>query len=151
MLIEKLRADLKQAMKDKDSVKKSVIQLLISAIRNKEIDEKITVTPEDEIAILSRELKQTKESLELIVNSPEGHEEVIAEYNKKIEFIKSYMPKQMSEEEVEKIIRGEIEKLNLQTVSPKEKGLIMKNIMPVLKGKTDGKTIDTIVNKIINS
>jgi uncharacterized protein YqeY len=150
MLIEKLRQDLKDGMKEKDTIKKSIAQLLIAAIRNKEIDEHRTVTPEDENAILSRELKQTKEALEIVVNSPEGHEAAIEELKAKIKMIQGYMPEQMSEEEVFALVKAEIEALNLPEISPKVKGLVMKNIMPKLKGKAEGKVIDKAVNDILN-
>ena len=150
MLIDQLRQDLKTAMKEKDVAKKSVVQLLMSAIRKKEIDEKIVVTPDDEAVIVSKELKQTEEALEMIEKSAAGHEAAIEETKKKIEIIKSYLPKQFSEEELTQIISEEIKGLNITDASPKSKGLVMKNIMPKLKGKADGKLIDKVVSELLN-
>lgn len=150
MLLEKLRQDLKESMKAHDAVKKSVVQMLISGIRNFEIDTRTDITSDEEIKIVNRELKQTKESLDMAKKVPEGHEDLIEEFETKIKILQSYLPEQMSEEEVEKIVRAEVEKLGLSDVSMQQKGIVMKNIMPLLRGKADGKVINDIVTKVLS-
>ena len=139
MIITKLKEDLKQAMKDKNTINKSVLQVLISSINSFEKTNK-KISEDDEITLINRELKQTRESFVFAEKS--GREDLINETKTKIDLLVSYLPIQMNEEEINSIIKDAILELNVENISKNDKGKIMKIIMSKLKGKAEGKTID---------
>ena len=96
-LLQKLRKDNLQAMKDKDSLKKGVLSLVISAIALAEKEEKRELSIEEEYTFVLKELKQTKDALN---ETPENRHDLIEENKKKIEILESYLPKQLTEEEI---------------------------------------------------
>jgi len=102
-LLKQLRKDNMQAMKDHDSLKKGVFSLLISAIALAEKESGKELSKEDELSYVQRELKQTKEAL---AETPADRTDIIEETNQKIALIESYLPKQMSEEEIKTAIEA---------------------------------------------
>lgn len=146
----RLNNELKKAMKEGNTPKKSVISIISSriALANKEAELKNKeLTEQDIIAILSNELKQTKESLEGAIKSQ--REDAIMTANIQIEFIQSFLPKQLSKEEVVQFIKNKLNDLGIQNPTNKDFGLIMKNISPELKGKADGKLVSELVKSFI--
>ncbi len=145
-LKEKLSADLKEAMKSKDEAKVRTIRMLIAAIKNYEV-EKMGVASDEEIAqIMAKEIKKRKESIELY---EKGNRQDLAQAEaEEIKIIQSYMPQQMSEEEIKELARKIITELKLS--SPKDIGTAMKAIMPQLKGKADGKLVNKIVSDLLS-
>lgn len=146
-----LSSELKRSIKEKDEAIKSVISILSSKLAaiNKEAQLKNTVVTEQQvIAVLSSELKQTKESLEGAIKS--GREDAIEKANKQIKFIESFLPKQMTEEEIIEFVKNKIYSLGIENPTNKDFGLIMKNVSPELKGKADGKLISQIVKTLVN-
>jgi len=144
-LLTKIRKDNMQAMKARDTVKKGVCSLLISSIALAEKESGKTLTKDEELTYVQKELKQTKETLETI---PASRPELIEETKKKIAIIESYLPAQMSEEEVRKAIEEVMAEANLEPVR-KNQGPIMKTMMAKYKGKTDGKTVNRILGTIL--
>jgi uncharacterized protein YqeY len=144
-LLAQFRKENMQAMKDHDTLKKGVLSLLISAIALGEKETGKTYTKEEELACVQRELKQTKESL---AETPADRTDALEDNKKKIELLETYLPKQMSEDE----IKAEIEKImkdkGLEPVK-KSQGIIMKEIMADCKGKTDGKTVNKVLQTIL--
>ena len=110
-LLTQIRKDNMQAMKDRDTVKKGVCSLLISSIALAEKESGKTLTKDEELTYVQKELKQTKETLETI---PASRPELIEETKKKIAIIESYLPAQMSEEEVRKAIEEVMAEANLE-------------------------------------
>ncbi len=146
----KLNEELKKSIKEKNEAIKSVVSILSSKLAaiNKEAGLKgKEVTEQDIIAILSSELKQTKESLEGAIKS--GREEAIAKANDQIKFIESFLPKQMTEEEIIEFVKNKITSLGIENPTNKDFGLIMKNVSPELKGKADGKLVSQIVKSLL--
>jgi len=147
-MLNKLKADLIMSMKTKDTITRDVLQVLISSFNSFIKDNKLTIlTSEQEINLVQRELKQNRESLEFAIKS--GRQNLIDEGNQKINLLLSYLPQQMTEEQIEEVIVKALNTLNLIDPNKTDKGKIMKEIMPQLKGKAEGKTTDMILNKFI--
>lgn len=144
-LLIQLRKDNMQAMKDHDALKKGVYSLLISAIALEEKEKHETLSKEDELAFVQRELKQTKDAL---AQTPADRTEIIEETNKKIALIESYLPKQMSEEEIKAAIESIMQEKGLAP-ERKSQGPIMKEIMAKYKGQADGKTVNKVLGTIL--
>lgn len=147
-MINQLRKDLIVAMKEKNINAKDVLQLLIASFNNFMKENKLTVmTKEQEITLIQKELKQTNESLEFAKKS--GREDLINKVTEKVNLLLSYLPKQLNESEIKDVIVESLKELNIENPSKGDKGKIMKVIMPKLKGKANGKLIDTILTNIL--
>lgn len=145
-LLTQLRKDNMQAMKEKDTVKKGVLSLVISSIALAEKEGHTTLTKQQELTYVQKELKQTKDAL---AQTPASREDLIEENQKKIEILESYLPKQLSKEEIKAIILKLLEDNNL-TPEKKNQGFVMKNIMATYQGQTDGKTVNAVLSEILH-
>lgn len=144
-LLTTLRKDKMQALKEKDSLKNGICSLLLSAIALAEKEKGSELSDEEAIAFVQRELKQTKDTL---AQTPTDRSDLIEETKKKITIIESYLPEQMSEEEVEVAIKEIMEENNLEATA-KSRGMIMKAMLSKYAGKTDGKTVNAVVGKLL--
>ena len=144
-LLTQLRKENMQAMKDKDTLKKGVLSLLISAIALGEKENGETLSKEDELTYVQKELKQTRETL---AETPADRAELIAETEKKIAILEAYLPKQMSEEEIKAAIEAIMQEKGLEPVK-KAQGVIMKEMMAKYRGQTDGKTVNKVLAGIL--
>jgi len=142
-LKERLLNDLKEAMKAKDNVRKDTIQLIRSAILQVEKDKKVVLGDDEISEILARELKNRRDALSEIEDS--GRADMKEKAEREIEIILEYMPKQLTRDELEAIIRETIAETG--ALSLKDMGKAMKAVMPKVKGKADG----TVVNEIVKS
>lgn len=139
--------DMKKALKGNEKLKLSTLRLIRAAIKNAEIAKKDKLTGDEIIGIISNNLKKLEESLDIFTR---GQRPELAEKAKKeIEIVKEYLPEQLSEEEVEKIVKATIIKFGfkgLQDIGP-----AMKEIMPQLKGKADGKMGNKLVRDLLDN
>lgn len=140
MTIEILRADMVKAMKEKDKFLKDVVSSLIAAVKKVAIDEVVREDIPEELVdrVILKELKTAKEQID---TCPDERVELKKEYQDKYDIITRYAPKQLTEEEIIKIIT---EKFS-EEIASKNKGVIMKAVMGELKGKADGKLINKVV------
>ena len=146
-LVERINDDMKLAMKSQNKEKLSVIRMLKSAIQLTSIEKKHDLNDEEVIDVLSKQIKMRKDSVNEF--SKANRNDLVEQYNKEIEILMTYMPEQLSLDDATKIIEEAIEKVN--PTSPKEMGLIMKEITPLLKGKFDmGEVSKIIKNKLSN-
>lgn len=145
-LLTTLRKDKMQALKEKDSIKNGVCSLLISAIGLATKEKGEDLSEEEALKFVQRELKQEKDSLS---QTPGDRVDLIEASKKKIEIIESYLPKQMTHEEIEVAILSIITEKNLEK-SNKSKGIIMKEMMSAYAGKTDGKSVNAVLAEILN-
>ncbi len=143
MTFEKLQQDMIAAMKARDADRKEVLSNLVSAAKKAAIDKQCrdNITEEIVDAAILKELKTAKEQID---TCPPEREELMAKYKYNYDVIASYAPQMMSEEE----IRATLEKDFADVIATKNKGQIMKNIMPAFKGKADGKLINQIVAEL---
>lgn len=139
--IETVRAAMMQAMKEHQKERKEALSLLLSALKNKAIDKRADLTEEEENAVVLREIKQCQESIELA----NGREDIVAENTLRMTVYQEFAPKMMSEDEIEAEITAVLQELALEAPTAKQKGLIMKTLMPRVKGKADGALIQTVL------
>lgn len=144
-LKEKLLNDLKDAMRDKDTVKKDTVQLVRAAVLQIEKDKKIEVNDEGVLEIIAKEVKKRKDSLEDFEKS--GRQDIVDKTKKEIEILLTYLPEQLSEEELEGIVQQAIN--DTGAASMRDIGKIMQEVMPKVKGRADGKTINQISRKLL--
>ena len=144
LLIELRKANM-QAMKDHDTVKKGVLSLVISSIALAEKEDGKTLTREEELTFIQKELKQTRESL---TETPADRTDLIEETKKKIEILESYLSRQLTEEEIKTAIESILTEKGLEPVK-KSQGVVMKEIMAKYKGQTDGKTVNKVLSTIL--
>ncbi|MFC4320828.1 GatB/YqeY domain-containing protein [Litchfieldia salsa] len=140
-LLERLNHDMKQAMKNKEKDKLSVIRMVKASIQNEQIKLSQDLSEEQELTVLTRELKQRKDSLQEFNSA--GRQDLVNKIQSEIEILEVYMPVQLSEEELLKIVNETISEVNAS--SKAEMGKVMGAIMPKIKGKADG----TLVNKLV--
>ena len=142
-LKQKLQEDLKTSMKNKDTLRKSVITLIRSSIKQVEVDKRIELNDDDIIDIISKQLKQRNDSLEQFLDA--GREDLVEETRSEIEVLKEYLPQQLSEEELNEIVKQTISEVG--ATSMKDMGKIMSVIKPKTKGRADGKLINKLVKE----
>ena len=144
-LKEKLMDDLKEAMKSKEKVRKNVVTMVRAAVKQKEVDNRVELSDDDVLDIIAKQIKQKKDS---ITDFEKGNrQDLIDLTNEEIKILLEYLPPQLSDEELESIVKEAIEATGAQT--KKDLGKVMALIMPKTKGKADGKHINEIVAKYI--
>ncbi len=146
MLKEKLLEDLKNCMKDKNVVRKNVIQMVRAAILQVEKDKQITLDDNQIIDIIAKESKKRKDSL--VEYEKSGREDLINEIKEEIEILAEYLPKQLSIEEVEAIVKEVIKEEN--ATSMKDMGKVMKAAKEKIGAASDGRTINEVVKKLLS-
>ena len=144
MVKEKLLEDLKEAMKDKNIIRKNTIQMVRAAILQVEKDKQITLTDEQVIEIIAKESKKRKDAESEFEKS--GREDLIKQNKEEIEILAEYLPKQLSVEEIEKIVEEVITETGATTM--KDMGKVMKAAKEKIGAAGDGKTISDTVAEI---
>ena len=145
-LLLQLRKDNMKAMKEHDTLTKGVLSLVISAIALAEKEAGHTLGKNDELAYIQREIKQTNETIESI---PENREDLKEEAQKKLKLLSSYLPKQLTEDEIHQIIEGILQEKGLEPLK-RNQGPVMREILDKYKGQTDGKTVNRILGTILH-
>lgn len=145
-LKELLMEDLKDSMRSKNVIKKNTITMVRAAIQQREIDERIDLSEEDIIDIIAKQLKEKKMAIDEFKKGQ--RQDLVDLTEKEMEFLLKYLPEQLSEEEIEEIIIATIKEINAQSM--KDIGLIMKAVMPKVKGRTDGNMVNKIIKKVFN-
>ena len=140
-LSERINNDLKEAMKSKDSFSLSVIRMVKGAMQLAKPNPREELTDDDVIAVISKQIKMRNDSIKEFEAA--GRSDLVEQNKKEIEILNTYMPKQLSEEELTEIIDKVFEEV--KPTSQKDMGLIMKNISPLVKGKADM----SLVNKLV--
>ncbi|HEU4963154.1 MAG TPA: GatB/YqeY domain-containing protein [Bacilli bacterium] len=144
-LTERLENDMKQAMKSKDKVRLSVIRMVRTAIKNAEIDQKITLSDDDVMAVLNREMKQRRDSLQAFESA--GRQDLIEDVNKEIAVLMDYLPQQLSEDELRAIVQEVV--ATTGATGKADMGKVMGALMPKVKGRADGKLVNQIVQQAL--
>lgn len=140
--IEEVRSAMVAAMKAKDKDTKETLSALLAALKNKAIDKRADLTEEEEIQVIMKEIKQTKETLDM---TPADRTDIIEECQKRLAVLEQYAPKLMDESEIKEVIAGVLSDLGIETPTAKDKGRIMKDLMPKVKGKADGKLVNEVL------
>jgi len=144
-LQEKLMVDLKASMKSKEKVRKNVVTLVRAAIKQREVDERIELDDTDIIDIIAKQIKQKKDSIKDFEKG--NRQDLVDLTNEEIKILLDYLPPQLSDVELESIVKDAIEQTGAQT--KKDLGKLMALIMPKVKGKADGTQVNQIVAKYL--
>lgn len=139
-----VREEMIKAMKEKNKSKKETLSLLLAALKNEEIDKMRVLSPEEEDAVVQKEIKQTKETLEM---TPADRMDIIQQCNNRLAVLQQFAPQMMDEAEIENVISDVLNDLGLNDPTKREKGKIMKVLMPQVKGKADGKLVNAILER----
>ena len=115
---------------------------LLTALKNKAIDKRADLTEEEEVQVILKEIKQTKETLD---TTPADRTDIIEECTKRLSVLEEYAPKMMDSEEIKAVIQSVLSDLGIDAPTAKDKGRIMKELMPKVKGKADGKLVSELV------
>lgn len=140
--IEVVRAEMVSAMKAGNKPRKDALSALLTALKNVQIDKRAELTEEEENAVVLKEIKQLKETLE---SAPESRTDIINECKFRIQVLSEFAPVFLSEEEIKDIIKEILTQLEIPNPTAKDKGKIMKELMPKVKGKSDGKLVNDLV------
>jgi uncharacterized protein YqeY len=141
-MIDTVRKQMMDALKAHDSARKDALSALLSDLKAKAIDKRADLTEEEELSVISHAVKQLKETIE---TTPADHTALIDEAKARIAIYAEYLPAQMDEAEIRKVIEGVLAQLNLTAPTMKDKGAIMKALMPLTRGKADGKQVNQIL------
>lgn len=139
-----VREEMIKAMKEKNKSKKETLSLLLAALKNEEIDKMRVLSPEEEDVVVQKEIKQTKETLDM---TPADRMDIIQQCNNRLAVLQQFAPQMMDEAEIEDVISDVLKDLELDNPTKREKGKIMKVLMPQVKGKADGKLVNTILER----
>lgn len=146
MLKEKLLNDMKESMKNKETIRKNVIQMIRAGILQIEKDNNKEVNDEEIIQIIAKEAKKRKDALADYEKS--GREDLINQIKEEIKIIEEYLPEQLSIEEIEKIVSEII--TNIGATSMKDMGAVMKEAKAKIGASSDGKTINEVVKRLLS-
>lgn len=144
--IDEIRAEMMKAMKNKEKDRKETLSMLLAALKNKAIDKRADLTPEEEYEVIKKEMKQTKETIAL---APADRTDIIEQCQARLAVLSEFAPEEMSEEAIRAVIKEVIEALGIAEPTGKDKGKIMKELMPKVKGKADGSLVNKLVGEIL--
>ena len=135
--IDEIRSAMVAAMKAGDKERKAALSFLLSSLKNKAIDKRADLTEEEEGQVILKEIKQLKETIDM---TPEDRTD-----QKRLAVLEEYAPKMMSEDEIKAVITSVLADLGIDAPTAKDKGKIMKELIPKVKGKADGKEVNQIL------
>ena len=145
---DEVRKAMVDAMKAKDKDTKDTLSLLLAALKNKAIDKRADLTEEEEVQVILKEIKQTKESLEM---TPSDRTDMIEECKRRLAVLETFAPKMMDADEIKAVVESVLSELGITAPTAKDKGRIMKDLMPKVKGKADGKLVNEIVGSYMTA
>ena len=141
--IDVVRAAMVEAMKAKDKERKDSLSMLLSALKNAQIDKReAPLTEDEENAIVKKEIKQVKETID---TAPADRADIIEEAKKRLAVYQEFAPADMTEDQIRETIAKVLAELGIEAPTAKDKGKIMKSLMPLVKGKADGKIVNEIL------
>ena len=144
MLLEKLNDAVKNAMRNKEAIKRDALRAVVSDIKLASKEKHADLTEDEELALLNRQVKQVKESIDAYTAG--SRLDLVDEEKVRLEALSAFLPQQMSEDEVRNLVEKTITEQGLDTSN---KGLLMKNLMPLFKGKADGKMVNEVIGNFI--
>jgi len=146
-LKQKLETDLKQAIRAKDNVRRSVIRLVMAAIKNAEIARRAALDDADILGVIAKEVKQRHESIEAFRQG--NRHDLVAQEEAELAILQEYLPQQLTREEIIAEARQVIAEVGAQ--GPGDKGKVMPKLIAQLKGRADGREINTVVTELLSS
>lgn len=145
--IEEVRSEMIKAMKAKDKERKDSLSMLLAALKNFAIDKRDELTEDEENSVVLKEIKQVNDLLE---QTPADRTDIIDQCRFRIKVYEEFAPKMLSEEEIKDIINEVVKSLGIEKPTASDKGKIMKELMPKVKGKSDGKLVNQLVSRMFS-
>jgi uncharacterized protein YqeY len=145
-LKERLEKDLRDALRNRDELRKTTLRLALAAIKNAEIEKRGELEEGELLAVLSKQAKQRRESAAQFAQG--GRDDLVAQEEQELKIIEEYIPAQLSAEEIEARAREVIKEVGATT--PAQMGEVMRVLMPQMKGRADGRLVNTIVAAILS-
>ena len=145
--IDEIRGEMVKAMKAKDKKRKDVLSLLLAELKNVEINNRTPLTDEEGAQVILKQIKQLKETKSL---TPADRTDILEECDYSISVLEEYAPKMMDETEIKSVIEETLKELEIQTPTAKDKGKIMKVLMPKVKGKADMSVVSALIRNKLN-
>ncbi|MCK4724592.1 MAG: GatB/YqeY domain-containing protein [Anaerolineales bacterium] len=142
---DQLQNDLKEALVNKDVIRKATIRMALAAIKNAEIDKRHELEDSEIQAILQKEVKSRRETIEDAKRAKRP--DIITENESEIEILETYLPQQISTDEINLMAREAIDEVG--ATSPREIGQVMKVLMPRVRGQADGREVNQIVTQLL--
>lgn len=143
-MLAKLQADMKQALKNGEKIRLSTIRMLLAAIKNESIEKQKELNDDEIFSVIQREIKQRRTALEDFRRGK--REDLVNQALEEIAVLESYLPAQLSDEELESLVRQAVAELN---ATPKDFGKVMGKLMPQVKGKAEGGRVQAMVKKVL--
>lgn len=140
--IDVVRAAMVEAMKAKDKARKDSLSMLLSALKNAEIDKREPLTEDEENAIVKKEIKQTQETYE---TAPADRTDIKEEAALRLSVYREFAPEDLSAGQIGEIVKDVLKELEIDSPKASDKGKIMKVLMPKVKGKADGKLVNEVL------
>lgn len=144
--IDLIRQAMVEAMKAKDKSRKDSLSMLLGALKNAQIDKRSELTDDEANAIIKKEIRQTQETFD---TAPPERQDIRDEAAARLQIYKEFVPEDMSAEQVAEVIRGVLAELGIEKPAPADKGKIMKVLMPLVKGKADGKVVNETLSEMM--
>ena len=141
-----LRNEMIKAMKNKDKRRKDALSMLLTALKNAEIDARGALDETQENVVIKKEMKQLQETYD---SAPDYRNDIKEDAEFRISVCKEFLPEDMTEDQIMNVINETLKELGIENPSGKDKGVIMKNLMPKVKGKADGKLVNQMIMKIL--
>ncbi|MDE7445490.1 MAG: GatB/YqeY domain-containing protein [Lachnospiraceae bacterium] len=145
-MIDEVRAQMMEAMKNKNKDRKDALSMLLSALKNKAIDKRADLTQAEEYEVVKKEIKQTRETMEL---APAERTDIKEACEIRLAVYQEFAPEEMSEESIRAQVKEVLEVLGITEPSGKDKGKVMKELMPRVKGRADGSLVNKIVGEML--
>ncbi len=139
-----VRAEMVKAMKSGEKERKEALSMLLAALKAKYIDKREDLTEEEENAVVLKEIKQTKETMD---TAPADRDDIRGQCAFRMAVLQEFAPQSMSEEEIAKAIEAVLADLGLPSPSMKDKGAVMQRLMPAVRGKADGALVNRLVTQ----
>lgn len=146
-MLNQIQEDMKQALKAGEKKRLSTLRMLLASVKNERIEKRAELTDEDIVTVVQRELKQRRNSIEEFKKG--NRDDLVMETEEEIAVLENYLPKQLSDEELEALVRQVVTEVNAS--SPKEMGKVMGKLMPLVKGKADGTRVQAIVKSVLGA
>jgi len=144
---QKIRGDLNEAIRQKDKVRCSVLRLALASMKNAEIAQQQTLDEDGILGVIEKEAKQRRESIEAFERG--NRQDLVAQEKSELDILLEYLPEQMSHDEIVDAARKVISEIG--ATGPKDKGKVMSQLMPQLKGKAQGQEVNAVVSELLSS
>ena len=144
--IDEVRAAMVEAMKAKDKPRKDSLSMLLSALKNAQIDKREPLTEDEENAVVKKEIKQTQETYDL---APADRADIKEEAAARMAVYREFAPADMNVEQITQVIQGVLAELGIEAPTAADKGRIMKLLMPKVKGKADGNLVNETLSAMM--